>query len=423
LGTFAEDMKNSVLLTHMQTRLGKWLSGTAIVLAVLILLGSGYYAGFTAGKKQADTVVVEGATNTAGPSGEGDFGVFWQTWKLIQDTYLKNDQTSNQAKVYGAVKGLVESLKDPYSEFFDPVENQQFQEDVQGNFSGIGAEIGIRKEQLVVIAPLKGSPAEQAGLRAGDKIFAINASSTEGITIDEAVHLIRGAEGSKVTLNVFRDDWEKPKDIVITRATIEVPTLTYEMKADHIAYVSLNAFNANAPELFADAAQKIVAQGGKGMILDLRNDPGGYLDVAVNLAGYFLPKGDLVLSEESRIAPKQEDRSEGSASLGNIPLVILMNGGSASASEILAGALHDHGKATLVGEQSFGKGVVQQIMPLKNGASVKLTIAHWVLPNGQILEGAGIKPDVEVKLSEEDALAGKDPQLDKAIEVLKGKMR
>ncbi|MFH1246562.1 MAG: S41 family peptidase [Candidatus Liptonbacteria bacterium] len=408
----------------MRNKLTKGLSGSLIVLVVTALLGSGYYLGFSQGEKQSQTVVVEGIQNTSSSlAGMADFGTFWDTWQLISQNYLNNSSTSNQNKVYGAVRGLVSSLNDPYSEFFDPTENKQFQEDVQGNFSGIGAEIGMRKDVLTIVAPLKGSPAERAGLKAGDMVLAINSSSTDGIAVDEAVRRIRGPEGSVVTLTVFREGWDKPRDIPIKRENIEVPTLTYEMKNGNIAYISLTHFNANAPQLFANAAQTALQNGAKGMVLDLRNDPGGYLEVAVQLAGWFIPNGQMVVSQESRTGPNDELKSTGNAALKNMPLVVLINGGSASASEILAGSLRDYKIATLVGEQSFGKGVVQQVFPLKDDASVKLTVAHWVMPGGQVLEGTGIKPDIEVKISDADAAAGKDPQLDKALEVVKSKIK
>lgn len=395
----------------------------AIVLVIVIGVG-GYYGGLSAGKKQAQTIVVEGVANTSSSvAGTTDFATFWQVWNLINENYLRDDTVAGQDKVYGAVKGLVAALNDPYSEFFTPVESKQFLEDVQGNFSGIGAEIGIRKNQLVIVSPLKGSPAEQAGLKPADQIFAINASSTEGITIEKAVQQIRGAEGTTVKLTVYREGWDKPSEIEIKRQRIEVPTLTYTIKESNIAYIELNSFNANAPQLFTDAAIKLMNDGAKGIVLDLRNNPGGYLDVAVELAGWFIPKGGVVVREESRIQDPATLTANGNGALGQFPVAVLINGGSASASEILAGALRDNKKATIVGEQSFGKGVVQQILPLGNGSSVKLTIARWLLPNGESLDNGGLKPDVEIKLTEEDFNAERDPQLDKAIEIVRSKIR
>lgn len=249
----------------------------------------------------------------------------------------------------------------------------------------------------------------------------INSSSTEGISVDEAVKWIRGPENTEVKLTILRDDWEKPREFKIVRATIEVPTLDYEVK-DGIVQVKLYSFNANADRVFYDAMINTIPQGAKGMVLDLRNNPGGYLEVAVQLAGWFLDRGTLVVSEVSRSNSKEDFKANGNAALAKFPVVVLINQGSASASEILAGALRDQRKIKLVGEQSFGKGTVQQVMPLKDNSSLKITVAHWVLPSGQILEGNGLKPDIEVKITEGDITNKRDPQLEKAIEALKQEM-
>lgn len=395
------------------------ITSAILGLAAVALLGSGFSLGFQVGKRYPEEIIVKGVTNTDNPSNTVDFSTFWETWQLIEQDYLRDKDISAKTKLYGAISGLVKSLGDPYSEFFTPEEGKKFQEDIQGNFSGIGAEIGIRRGQLTVISPLKNSPAMKAGLKAGDQILKINATSTEDLALDQAVRLIRGPEGSKVTLNVFRTTWDKPKDFTITRDRIEAPTLDFEMKGD-VAYVQLYSFNANASRLFQEAMVKASEAKAKRVVLDLRNDPGGYLEVAVDLAGWFLPKGSVVVKEATRAGITEEFRAQGNAALVNIPVVVLINQGSASASEILAGALRDVRGIKLIGEKSFGKGTVQQVKNLRDGSSIKVTIANWVLPNGHILEGEGLKPDIEVKLTEEDADKGKDPQLDKALEVVRG---
>ena len=250
-------------------------------------------------------------------------------------------------------------------------------------------------------------------------ILSINSTSTEGMNVDEAVRFIRGPKNTQVTLTILREGWDKPKDFKITRDTITVPTLDFTMKGRDIAYVQLYTFNANADYLFYNAVSKAISNSAKGMILDLRNDPGGYLDVAVDLGGWFFPKNTLVVKEESRNGGGDELRANGNAALANLPVVVLINGGSASASEILAGALRDNRKIKLIGEKSFGKGTVQQLIPMPDGSTIKLTIAHWVLPSGKILENGGLIPDIEVKMSDDDMKNKKDPQLDKAIEVIK----
>lgn len=393
---------------------------TFIVIVVAAILGGTFWAGYEMGRHKPLVINVSGVTNLQNGEHSGvDFGLFWQAWQTISDNYLRNSDVSAQDKVYGAVNGLVSSLRDPYSVFFKPADNQKFQQDIQGSFGGIGAELGIKNNQLIIVAPLKDTPASRAGLKSGDQILAINSSSTDGITIDKAVNLIRGPVGTNVTLAIFRNGWDKPQDFKITRDTISVPTLDLTMKGN-IAWVQLYSFNANANDQFRQAMFKALTQGAQGLVLDLRDDPGGYLEVAVDLTGLFLPRGSLVVSEIGRVAP-QEFRAQGSAALVGFPTVVLINKGSASASEILAGALRDNRGVKLIGEQSFGKGTVQQLESLSDGSSIKLTVAHWVLPDGQVLE-EGLKPDVEVKLTDDDIKNKRDPQLDKAIELLKFEM-
>lgn len=396
------------------------------VVAGLALVGGGFWFGWSAGRKVPENVVVTGATDLTAPSSTGvtaaDFSTFWQAWQLINDNYLRNPSTTNQDKLYGAVNGLVDSLGDPYSEFFTPQSNQQFQEDITGDFGGIGAQLGTdENSHVVVIAPLKGTPAEKAGLKPQDWIVAVNGTSTEGMTVDAVVALIRGPEGTTVTLSIMRGDWTKPQDFTITRANIQVPNLEFEMKGN-IAHITLNEFTQDADLLFYQTLVKALSQNAQGMVLDLRDDPGGYLEVAVDLSGYFLKSGTPVVKEVGRAVPEQDYTAQGDGALANFPMVILINGGSASAAEILAGALHDDRGIPLVGEKSFGKGTVQELEPLPDGSAIKLTVAHWVLPSGKILDHDGLVPDYNVTSTDADAAAGRDPQLDKAIQVLQAEI-
>ena len=389
----------------------------AVVLAALGLLGSGFLLGFEVGREVPNNTFVHvSEVKNINPPGSvaADFGIFWQAWSIIRDQYLHDPDVSAQAKVYGAVEGLVHALGDPNSAFFNPSDNKRFQEDIQGNFGGIGAELGIRDSRLVIVAPLKDTPAMRAGLKAGDYIVLINGSSTERITIEEAVRTIRGPEGTPVTLAIYRDDFDEPRDFTITRARIAVPTLDFEMR-DTIAYVQLYSFNENSNSLFHNAIQEASNRGARGLILDLRNNPGGYLSVAIDLAGWFLPRGTIVVSEESRTQADEVFRAGGNEALKDMPVVVLVNGGSASASEILAGTLRDNRNTLLIGEQTFGKGTVQQLEPLPDGASLKITIAHWVLPSGAIIEGEGLAPDIVVESTDED----RDPQLERALEEIR----
>jgi carboxyl-terminal processing protease len=281
----------------------------------------------------------------------------------------------------------------------------------------------LRKNILAIIAPLKGSPADRAGLRSQDLIVAINGASTENEEVDQAVSKIRGEIGSTVKLTIMREGWEKPKDFTITREKISLPTLSYELKEKNIGYVQIYSFNGNVNELFYNAMVQAQKDGVEGIVLDLRNNPGGYLDVAVDIAGWFLKKKSLVVSEESRQGIGNQYRTQGNEALVNVPVVVLINKGSASASEILAGALRDQRKAPLIGEKSFGKGTIQQIKNLSDGSSIKITIAHWVMPSGKIIDHEGIEPDILVPVTEADNEKKDDIQLQKALEVLKLEMK
>ncbi len=396
----------------------KLLAAVIFILVIIVIAGSSFVFGFKTGREIPKVITVKGVSNLEPGDPDVDFGIFWEAWDLINKEYLKSGEAKNQEKVYGAVKGLVGSLNDPYTEFFSPENNKKFREDIQGNFGGIGAEIGIRKEQLLIISPLKDTPAFRAGLKAGDKIIKINSTSTEDITLNQAVGMIRGPVNTNVVLTVFRDSWEKPREFKIQRAQITVPTLDYEIK-DGVVRLELHSFNANSNLLFYQAAAEALGNGVKGMILDLRNNAGGYLDVAIDLSSWFLPRGTLVVSEVGIGNSRDDFRANGNAAFANLPMVVLINEGSASASEILAGTLRDNRKVKLIGEKSFGKGTVQQLESLRDGSSLKITIANWVLPSGKIIEGEGLAPDIEVKLAEEDIEKNRDPQLDKAFEVLR----
>lgn len=395
------------------------------VLAAAIIFGSGLWWGIKFGSATTKNIQISDVSgmSSEGSAKDADFSTFWQAWQTIHDNYLKDSQVNSQARVYGAIRGLTSSMGDPYTVFFDPKESKDFQDSVSGKgFGGVGIELGMRKDQLMVIAPLKKTPADKAGIKSGDWILKINATSTQGLSIDEAVNMIRGPEGTEVKLMTYREGWDSPKEVKLTRATIDVPTIDLTMNNDGIAHVQLYSFNGNAANLFYNTAMSLIRQGAKGIVLDLRNNPGGYVDAATDIAGWFVPRGTLVVSEAGRSDSRGELRASGNDALGKLPIVVLMNGGSASASEILAGALRDQRQAKLIGEQSFGKGTVQEVYNLKDGSSIKITIAHWVMPSGRILDSEGLKPDYEIKLTEDDFKNGRDPQLDKALDILKGEI-
>lgn len=352
-----------------------------------------------------------------------DFSLFWDAIKKIKEKYVWIDDVEDQDLFYGSIKGLIDSLGDPNSSFFSPEDSKRFEEDLSGKFGGIGAEIGIRDNQLMIIAPLKGTPADEMGLKAGDKIMGIDGESTLGITIEEAVRDIRGEPGDLVVLLILRDEWSEPRDIEIIRDVITIPTLDWEMidrkKVGNrrVAYIQLYNFGGNATSMFAGAVSNILLEGVDGLILDLRNNSGGYLDASVNIAGWFLKRGEIVVKEEFKLEKNRVFRASGNASLKNIPTVVIVNRGSASASEILAGALRDQNEAILVGEQTFGKGTVQEVLNMKDGSMIKISISEWITPSGKRIEKEGLTPDYEVELPE-DLDEEMDYYFEKAVEVL-----
>src|SRR3989344_3211577 len=363
-------------LKHLQHKIVKVLKSKPVVYTFtsLFLIGAvwfSFYLGLQKGFAETKNIVIQGVSGGETPSGvSADFGVFWQAWDKLKTEHVNSKDVKDQNLVYGAIKGLTESLNDPYTEFFTPKDYKTFKEDIGGNFSGVGMEIGIRNDQLVVIAPLKDSPAEKAGLLAGDMILKIDDKATDGFNVSQAVQVIRGEAGTNITLNIFRKDWTKSKDFTITRASINIPTVDYEMKGN-IAYVQLYNFDANTEKVFYNAMKDVLLdKQAKGMVLDMRNNPGGYLDVAVNLAGWFIPKGNIVVKEKFADGRVQAFKANGDAALKDMPVVVLINGGSASAAEILAGALRVNRKIQLVGEKSLGKGSDQEIQTPKGDSAL-----------------------------------------------------
>ena len=368
-----------------------------------------------------------------------DFSLFWDTWNSLHNKYVDENKLDTNKLLYGAIQGMVNSVGDPYTVFFEPPESKKFQEEISGSFGGIGIEIGKRNNTLTVIAPIKDTPAFKAGLQAGDKILRIDTKSTADLSIEEAVNLIRGKRGTPVVLTISSNGSDT-RDVEVIRDTIKIPTVEWTM-LEHpptgggkkIAYLQLFTFNQNADSEFQKGAQEILKSGADRLILDLRNNPGGLLDSAVNLSGWFLDKDQIVTVESFRDGSRNEFKSSGNGSLKIYTTIILINNGSASASEILAGALHDNRGVRLVGEKTFGKGSVQELEKFKDGSSLKVTVAKWLTPNGISISDAGIEPDVKVELPKENppsggengefefelGTPGKDPQLDKALELLR----
>lgn len=348
-----------------------------------------------------------------------DFSLFWDAWKMVEDKFVNRSKLEAQKMVYGAINGMLRSLGDPYTVFMAPEENKKFSEDMKGEFGGIGAEIGMRKDILTIIAPIEGSPAKKAGLLPQDKILKVDGKSTDGMSIDDAINLIRGPKGQEVALNIFRDGWKEPKDFKIVRDTIKIPVIKWQMKNDKIAYIQLYHFSENSAAEFKKVAQEVMNSGAKSVILDMRGNPGGYLESAVDIISWFVPDNQVVAIENFGDEKKTEYTSVGYQKLMSYPTVLLVDAGSASASEIVAGALRDLRNIKLIGTKTFGKGSVQQLEQMRNGSSLKITVAKWLTPSGKSIMDEGLEPDTKVDLTEDDINNNRDPQLDKALEMLK----
>jgi len=391
-----------------------------IIIAILLIAAS-FVGGFYFHQYVSKTYVpIKEVINRELGQPQGiDFSLFWKTWDLIQSRYVDQSKIKTQDLVYGAIDGMVKAVGDPYTVFFVPKESENFAQEINGAFGGVGIEIGLRDSMLTVITPIKGTPGEKAGLIAGDKILKIGDKSTDGLHIDQAVSLIRGPKGTPVRLTINRESFKSPKEVTIIRDTIKVPTVAWKLLDNNTAYVQLFIFNRNVDDDFKKVAKEIISSKADRIILDLRNNPGGLLDSSVNIAGYFLEPNQLVTQERFNNNKTDEYRTSDNGQLKNYPLVIIINKGSASASEILAGAIKDNRGVTLVGEKSFGKGVVQEVDELPGKASVKITIAKWFTPKGTSINDSGIEPDIKIERTEADAKADKDPQLNKALEVVK----
>lgn len=348
-----------------------------------------------------------------------NFNLYWKVMDIIKDRYFDKDKVLDTQLFYGSLKGMVASLGDPYSVFLDPVVTKEFTQELSGNFQGIGAEIGIKKGVLTIIAPLPNTPAERAGLASGDKVLAIDSVSTAGMSLDEAVNRIRGEKGTEVVLKILSKGDEEPRDVKIVRDDIKIISVSWKEKENKIAYIRLSYFNEDTAAQFRKVAQEVLAFNPKAIILDLRNNPGGFLNVSVDIASYWIEGGKPVVFEKFSNGEKDEYRSVGYVYFKDIPTVVLVNEGSASASEILAGALQDYGKAVLIGETTFGKGSVQDLIDLEDGSSVKITIAKWLTPKERMIDIQGIDPDVRVELTIDDYNNDLDPQLDEALRYIK----
>lgn len=345
-----------------------------------------------------------------------------EVWELLQDRYVQESINQTEA-VYGALQGMVASLKDPYTVFLTPGESESFQEEIEGTLKGIGAEIGIKENQLVVIAPLPGSPAERSGLAAGDRIIAIDGVESSTMTLAEAVGRIRGEEGTSVVILIQKLNETTTKELSIVREKITIQSVRWDTLDQNTVHLKISYFGPQTGREFANALSEVIARGTKGIILDLRSNPGGYLDAAVAVASAFLAEGQIVVIERFKDGHETEYPARQEIQAGDVPVVALVNQGTASGAEIVAGALQDHHRATIVGVKTFGKGSVQEFKEFSDGSSLKLTVAKWLTPNGRSINDLGVAPDEVVEVNQADLDAERDDQLERSQSILQEKMK
>ena len=420
-----EELKDQINLKKNRKLFKRYL----IFFVAIFLIAGSFFWGYQGGQRSANRADKSIPINQAiienrlpSEDKQVDFSLFWKVWDILKEKHIDKNSLDAQKLIYGAISGMLKSSGDPYTSFFNPEESKAFSQDIEGSFEGIGAELGIKDDILTVIAPLSDSPAEKSGLRAGDKILEVDGKVVIDMTIDQAVDLIRGEKGTAVELTILHEGEQETKKVSIVRDKIEVKSVKTEFR-EEIAYIKITRFSENTDREFSADVNSVISQGSRGIILDLRNNPGGLLDESVNVASRMIPKGKVVVTEEDSAGNRESLFTFGGDRLSSIPMVVLINEGSASASEILAGALRDNQGITIIGKKSFGKGSVQQLVDLPGGSSVKVTVAKWLTPNGDNITEKGINPDIGVDLTLEDFENDRDPQLDKAMEEIKLKVQ
>jgi carboxyl-terminal processing protease len=349
-----------------------------------------------------------------------DFSLLQKAWNQLGANYVDQTKIDKEKMTYGAVEGMVKAIGDPYTEFFNPEEARKLEEDLNGTFEGVGIQIGSKDDSIKIISPIKGTPGERAGLRPGDTILAVDEKPTSDLSIDQVVSMIRGPKGSKVVLTILREKDKGSKDIEITRALIKVPTIEWKIveteNGKKIAHLNIFQFSDTVYQDFTKAGFEILDSNVDGIILDLRSNPGGLVNHANSILGWFVEKGQIILSEKDKDGNETKFKSNGPSSFLSYPLVILINEGSASASEIVAGAIKDIRDVPIIGQKSFGKGTVQKVINLDDGSIIKITIAKWFTPKGIAIQDTGITPNIEIEMTGEDYDNNLDPQMDKALE-------
>lgn len=383
-----------------------------VILFLVVAIGS-FFGGSIYGSLNSPAILPDGGGSSTNDS---SFDKLFEVKDVLHQQYYQD--IDDEALLEGAIKGMVDAVGDPYTVFYNQEEYQEFQDDGQGNYVGIGVMVGIKEDKIVVITPFEGSPAYEAGIRAGDFILKVEGVEYKGSEMDKAVSVIKGEEGKPVTLTISQNGMEK--EVTIVRASITLVNVQSEMVSGNIGHVTMLQFTNNTAKQVREAMEELKAQGAEGYILDLRGNPGGYLDEAVDTASLFVEKGKTVLYTLDKAQQKREYLSKGGDFIG-APLVVLLDEGSASASEVVAGALKDYKAATIVGQKSFGKGIVQMVFNVGKKEGVKVTVSSYYSPNGINIHGEGILPDVEVQLPEgvEAPLTiDNDTQLQKAVEIL-----
>ena len=386
-----------------------------VVIAIFLLVGA-CASGFIMGRVTTSANLFNGLTSSTDKDTDELFVPFWEAWDLVNQYYVEQP-VDEEKMMQGAIRGMLDSLGDPHTSYLDPVQNDSLYASMEG-YDGIGAYVSTEGELLTVIEPIEGSPAEAAGLRAGDEILAIDGEDMTGVLPDVARQKVLGKAGTTVILTILREGEELPFDVQITRAHIVIPSVESEMLDGQIAYVSLSTFGDSSAADLRAAIEQLLAQNPRGLILDLRNNSGGYMDIAIDVVSLFLADR-VVAYEEYGDGTRTTHEVTGNVLTADIPMVVLVNEWSASASEIVTGALQDRDRALVVGAVTFGKGTVQSWVTLSNEqGAVRVTIARWLTPNGNNVHDIGITPDYEVEYTEEEMLAGSDPQLERAIELL-----
>lgn len=348
-----------------------------------------------------------------------DMDLFWKVWKDLEDKYVDLEAIEEDTMVYGSIKGLVDSLDDPYTVFMTPDESTEFTSGLDGTLEGIGAELTVEDKNLVIVSPLRGSPAEKAGLLPRDIILAINGDLASNMTLVDAISKIRGEAGTSVILTIVRKNVKEPFDVSIVRDNIEIESVTIEKLDDDIVYLGVNRFNDKTNEEFSTAISEMLLDEPKGLIVDLRFNGGGYLDIAVELLSYLLPSNTPAVVIKERGKKDDTKLTNGKPKLLNTPLVVIVNDSSASASEIVAGAIQDHKRGVVLGTKTFGKGSVQEVEKFSDGSSLRLTIAKWFTPNGRSINKTGLIPDIIVEITDEDIDNKYDRQKEEAFKYLK----